>query len=241
MTWYVDASFAVHEDWKGHTGGPMTFGHGTVTSFSQKQKLNTKSSTVAELVGVDDALPQVLWTFYFVEGQGCKVEKNELHQDNISSMKLEKNGKGSSSKRTKHIKIRYFFFWDKIEAGEVSLKYCPTEKMWADILTKPMQGKAFREMRAKLMNCAVDYTDDMMATVMDRVSKKSLEVIQAMVSFKQEGSSPQECVERRQNSVRWGENNVRLVPSQMTDRCSTCHLPTYRWSREKNLRRSDGR
>ena len=35
ITWYVDASFAVHEDCNGHTGGLMTFGHGAVTSFSQ--------------------------------------------------------------------------------------------------------------------------------------------------------------------------------------------------------------
>ena len=82
-------------------------------------------------------------------------------------------------------------------------------------------------MRAKLMNYDVDYTDDMMATVMDRINQKSTEVKQAMVSFKQEGSSPQDCVGRRQNSVTWGENNVRLVPSQMTDRCSTHPLHTY--------------
>ena len=45
-------------------------------------------------MGVDDALPQVLWTLYFVEQQGYKVEKNELHQDNISSMILEKMENG---------------------------------------------------------------------------------------------------------------------------------------------------
>ena len=44
-------------------------------------------------------------------------------------MKLEKIGKGSSSKKIKHIRIRYFFIWDKIETGKVSLKYCPTEKI----------------------------------------------------------------------------------------------------------------
>ena len=76
----------------------MTFGHGVTTSFSPKQKLNTKGSTEAELVGVDDALPQVLWTLYFVKGQGYKVEKNELHQDNLSSMKLEKMEKGQVQK-----------------------------------------------------------------------------------------------------------------------------------------------
>ena len=148
-------------------------------------------------------------------------------------MKLKKNGKGSSSKRTMHIKIRYFFIRDMIEAGKVSLKYCPTDKMWADILTKPMQGKAFRKMRAKLMNYAVDYTDDMMVTVMDMVSQKPTEVMQATVSFLQEGSSPQECVGRSRNSGRCGENKVRLEPSQTADRCSTHRLPTYKWTRKK--------
>ena len=95
------------------------------------------------------------------------------------------------------MRIIYFFIRDKIEADKVSLKYCPTDKMWTDIFTKPKQGKAFREIKAKLMKCAVNYTDDMMVTVTDSINQKPTENLQAMVSFKQEGSSPQECVERR--------------------------------------------
>ena len=56
-------------------------------------------------------------------------------------MKLEKNGKGSSSKITKYMRIWYFVVRDKIEAGEVFFKYCPTYKMWADILIKQCKGK----------------------------------------------------------------------------------------------------
>ena len=141
-------------------------------------------------------------------------------------MKLEKNRKGLSSKRKKHIRIRYFFIRDKIEADDVYLKYCPTGKMWIDILLKPIQGNAFREMRAKLINRAVDYTDDMMVTVTDNINQKPKEDIQETVSFKQGGSSPQECVGRSQKSVRWGENEVRLVPSQKTDRQGTRHHST---------------
>ena len=66
--------------------------------------------------------------------------------------------------------------------------------MWADILTKLMQGRAFREMRAKWMNCAVNYTDDVMVTVTDKINQNPTEDIQAMMSFKQEGSSLQEFV-----------------------------------------------
>jgi hypothetical protein len=50
-------------------GGVMSMGSGAVYSVSKKQKLNTKSSTEAELVGIDDVLPQALWTKYFLEVQ----------------------------------------------------------------------------------------------------------------------------------------------------------------------------
>ena len=32
--------------------------------------------------------------------------------------------------------------------------------MWADVLTKPLQGLKFREMWAVLMNCPIDYSED---------------------------------------------------------------------------------
>jgi len=35
--------------------------------------------------------------------------------------------------------------------------------MWANILTKPLQGTAFRQMHAKLMNCKVNYEEDEVA------------------------------------------------------------------------------
>ena len=45
IKWYVDAVFAVHPDFKGHTGAIMTMGKGSVQSVSRKLKLNTRSST----------------------------------------------------------------------------------------------------------------------------------------------------------------------------------------------------
>jgi len=108
VKWNVDASFAVHTDFKSHTGGVMTFGGGTVQSISRKQKLNTRSSTEAELVAAADASTLVLWTQIFLEAQGYHVKKNVLFQDNKSTILLEQNGKRSSSKRTRAINILYF-------------------------------------------------------------------------------------------------------------------------------------
>ena len=56
LTWAVDASFAVHGDFRSHTGALLTLGKGAAMASSMKQKINSKSSTEAELIGVDDAL-----------------------------------------------------------------------------------------------------------------------------------------------------------------------------------------
>ena len=75
IKWYVDASYAVHPDYKSHTGAVMTMGRGAVQAMSKKQKLNTRSSTEAELVGADDAATMILWTGLFMKDQGYTLEK----------------------------------------------------------------------------------------------------------------------------------------------------------------------
>ena len=98
----MDLAFGVHPDFKSHVGGTMKFkeGHGSVINVSAKQKLNTESSTVAELVGVDHALPLALWVPSFPKEQGHKVQENVIKQDNKSTMSPAKNGKTSSGKQT---------------------------------------------------------------------------------------------------------------------------------------------
>ena len=110
----MDASFAVHPDYKSHTGATMSYGdgNGAVQSISRKQKLNTRSSTESELVGVDDASVMILWTKLFLEEQGYNINSNILYQDNKSAILLETNGKKSSGKRTRALNIRYFFLTD---------------------------------------------------------------------------------------------------------------------------------
>ena len=138
--WWIDASYAVHNDCRSHTGAMVTFGSGMALSFSRKQKLSTKSSTEAEVVGVDDGLPLVLWMRYILQEQGYDMKPSLIYQDNKSAILLEMNGKASGSKRMKHINVRYFFVKDKIQKGKIVLKHCPTEIMYADVNTKPRQG-----------------------------------------------------------------------------------------------------
>ena len=92
IKWWVDAALSVHNDMNIHTGRTMTMGQGALYYASNKQKLNTTSSTEAELVGVDDLMTQILWMRYFMKAKGMKVSENVVYQDNQSTMKLEKNG-----------------------------------------------------------------------------------------------------------------------------------------------------
>jgi hypothetical protein len=70
------------------------------------------------------------------------MEPSLLYQENMSAILLETNGKVSSSRRMKHIKVKYFYIKEKIDDGEMVIEHCPTEQMWTDINAKPKQGKS---------------------------------------------------------------------------------------------------
>ena len=73
------------------------------------------------------------------------------YQDNTSTVFMAEKGR-STSDRTRHINVRYFWIKDRIDTGELELKYLATKDMIADILTKPLQGELFRKLRALLLN-----------------------------------------------------------------------------------------
>jgi hypothetical protein len=121
--WYIDGSHQIHKDCRGQTGSLATFGAGAVSSSSNKQKSNTKSSTKTVIIALHDKLSDVIWMRYFVECQGYTFDKCIIFQDNLSALSLEKNGRVSSSKSTKHIKAKYFPIKDYYDSGEVDLRY----------------------------------------------------------------------------------------------------------------------
>jgi hypothetical protein len=149
LKWWVDALFAVHPNMRGHSGGGLSLGRGFPIASSMKQKLNTRSSTETDIVGANDFMPAICWTRYFMKVQGYGVKYNVLFKDNKSSILLEKNGKASSSKCTKHISIRYLFITDLVKKEEVSVVWCPTGDMIEDFATKPLQGLYYVSLETK--------------------------------------------------------------------------------------------
>jgi hypothetical protein len=156
IRWWVDAAYGVHHDMKGHTGGVMSAGGGSVYTTSSKQKMVSRSSTECEMIGVYDVLTQIQWTALFLSDQGYDVDTSTLYQDNTSAILLETNGRKSSTKRTRHMNIRYFYIKDQVDAGKIKIEYCATDEMLADFFTKPLQGIKFKVFRDQIMNIDLD-------------------------------------------------------------------------------------
>ena len=109
LMWWVDGSYGVHWDSKGHTGAMMSMGKGAIVNVSRRHKLNVGSSTESELVSIADVLGVMIWCKYFMEAQGYTIDNNLLYQDNKSTILLAKNGGMSTGKASRHIRHRFFF------------------------------------------------------------------------------------------------------------------------------------
>ncbi len=133
----------------------------------------------------------------------------------MSALSLEKNGRITSSKCTKHIKAKHFLIKDYYNAGEVDLRYCPTGRMWADVLTKPLQGQMFRDMRAFLQNCLRDYDDDIELQQDEQAHQSTKEQVATV-------SSSRECVGTKQ--LRWA-NGVKSPKRDVSPTCVSQFSP----------------
>ena len=147
---YVDASYGVHSDGKSHTGSCVVLGEsGAVHCRSSKQLIVTKSSTEAELVGMSDSANQGIYIRNFLIEQGYTMAPITLFQDNQSCMALIDRGR-SGAERTRHIQIRYFWVKERVDLGEIRVEYLPSAEMYANVLTKPLQGAQFQREREGL-------------------------------------------------------------------------------------------
>jgi hypothetical protein len=150
---FVDASYGVHQDAKGHSGIIIQRGldGGIIFTKSSKQKLVGKSSTENELIALFEGCKFVEWLRNLVNELGFQqLRPTIIYQDNKSTITLVEKGFGSFGK-TKHINMRYFSIKDLISNKTIQLKHLSTKDMLADILTKPLVGQDFVRLRSRLV------------------------------------------------------------------------------------------
>ena len=230
VRWWIDASYAVHPNMRGHTGATMSMGNGSVFSGSWKQKMVTITSTESEVIAIYDVLPQILWTKKFLEDQGVTIKDPVLYQDNMSSMLLKWNGRQSSTKRTKYMDIWYFYVGDHIQNKTLSLQHCPTDEMLADFFAKPLQGSLFIRLRNHIMGTEFEDGDP----------KTHRSVLEDQDDYENQGASErdqgaseqdQEASERDQND----ENVCGVGTARDQSDENVCSAGTARVQNDENV------
>jgi hypothetical protein len=138
---YIDAAYGVHHYLKSHTGSCVVIGDvGAVHCRSFKQQIIAKSSTEAELETLSDLANQLLYIRNFLIEKGYPCGPVTVYQDNL--MAVVERGR-SGAERTRHIDIRYYWLKERVNNGEAVVKHVGTADMYANMLTKPLQGQQF--------------------------------------------------------------------------------------------------
>lgn len=146
---YADANWAESRlDRKSNSGFVFKFLGGVVSWSCKRQTCVALSSTEAEFIALSEACKEAQWIRRILEDLHQPQHSPTLiYEDNQSCLKLIEEE--HFSRRSKHIDVRYYFVKDYIDKGLVSCKYCSTENMIADLLTKPLSANRIAFLRNK--------------------------------------------------------------------------------------------
>lgn len=118
-------------------------GDATVAWSSKKQSTVAISSTEAEYVAAAYASQELVWLRQLLSDMGLPMTSaTTLFEDNQGCIGMIQSERSSS--RTKHIDVKYHLLRDLREQGIINVKYCPTDKMTADMMTKPLPRDTLR-------------------------------------------------------------------------------------------------
>jgi hypothetical protein len=141
---YADSGFGIPRS----QGARLIIMNGAAISFSSKRHTTTDDSTTAA------ELTELFMCSSDVEGLRSLMDEVGLHQelpttifqDNLPAIQISQN-RGSLAKKTRAMSLRTLSVRNKIEDGKVNSIFTPTEKMIADIGTKPLETARFQRLR----------------------------------------------------------------------------------------------
>lgn len=147
LTAYSNANFAEDKtDRKSTTVFICKVFNGTVSWSSRKQNVVSVSTTEAEFYALAETIKEISWLKALLLDFNIKInEPICIDSVNQSCIKMVSNEKFSN--KTKHIDVRYHYAHDMIRKNEISLRFCPTDRNAADMLTKPLAGTKIITMR----------------------------------------------------------------------------------------------
>ena len=118
----------------------------TISWTSKKQAMVALSTAVAEYIALNTATQEAIWLQRLLADlSDIQYKPTIIMGDNQGSIAIARNPVFHS--RTKHIDIRHYFIRKAIQDGVIDLRFCPTNEMIADVLTKPFSRNRFEQLR----------------------------------------------------------------------------------------------
>ena len=145
---YSDADWGGDRDDRKSTSGYLfQMSGGAVSWRSKKQTCVALSMAEAEYIALASATQEAMWMRQLIGEIGIcqQLEPTTIYEDTQSTICMAKNHQFHG--RSKHISIKYHFVRDQVSKGAVTLRYCPTKDMIADILTKGLSREQFVKLR----------------------------------------------------------------------------------------------
>ena len=144
---YSDADWAGDIDDRKSTSGYLFKLSGASISWrSRKQSCVALSTAEAEYISLATAGQEAIWLSRLITELKRGTEKPvTLYEDNQAAICLSKNPQFHG--RSKHIAIKYHFIRDEVQKGSLTVPYCKTEEMAADMMTKGLYSDRFSKLR----------------------------------------------------------------------------------------------
>jgi hypothetical protein len=140
----ADASYQPYEDTAASVGGRTVFlNNASIVEKSKMQQAKTLLATEAELISGTDCAQDMLFAMRVLESIGLRVKKPML-------LRIDNNGAveyaniWSTGGRMRHAIIRLSFLRELKETGLISVEWCRSENMPADLFTKNLPAPLFK-------------------------------------------------------------------------------------------------
>ena len=150
LTGYSDADWAGDLSTRRSTTGYVFQIQGSTVSWCRKrQACVARSTTEEEYVALSTASQEAVWLRRLLQNVLKKQDNpTVVYEDNQGTIELTKNPKFHN--RTKHIDVSYHFVREQVDNKVISVKYCRTEDMLADVMTKGLSKVQFERFRDML-------------------------------------------------------------------------------------------
>ncbi|CAI7899423.1 unnamed protein product [Closterium sp. NIES-54] len=135
---FSDADYAGDSvDHKSHTGFVYCLNGAAISWQSKRQPVVALSTTESEYISLCHCIQEGVWLKRLFGEFGHEFDGGvPVFVDNQSAIALAQNA--CLHGRTKHMQVRWHFIKEMVASGEVILRWCPTNRQAADILTKPL-------------------------------------------------------------------------------------------------------